>query len=394
MSQPVLGNLLVLQGGGPTPVVNVSLYAVIHEARRSGRFGRILGARNGVEGLCKDDLIELTDIPMEELGRLRVTPGASLGTSRYKASPSDLERITSLIKTRDINSILVIGGNGSLQAAAALDQTLRQSGDACVLGIPKTIDNDINGTDRCPGFGSAARYATQAVRDLGMDVRTLPQPVSIFETMGRGAGWLAGATLLAKIDEQHAPHLIYLPEKPFNTDRFLADVDRTVQRLGWCVAVVSEGIRNDRGQAIFEVADNSQRDAMNRALPGGVAAYLADVVTRNLKIRCRSEKPGLCGRSSALHLSKQDFRDAELVGRAGVNAIIERKTGQMVALRPLRDTTGDGTELVPLSQCTGERVVPSQWLTDDATAVNGAFLNYVSPLVGPLMEYAIPLKER
>jgi 6-phosphofructokinase len=388
-----LGNLVVLQGGGPTPVVNASLYGVLDEARRSGQFGRVFGARFGVEGLMKDDLVELTNVPQHEIDRLRMTPGTSLGSSRLRAGRDALELIVQNLRRREVTGILFIGGNGTLRGAAALDDAARAASvDLCVVGIPKTIDNDIPGTDRCPGYGSAARYAAQAVRDLGMDVRTLPQPVSIFETMGRSAGWLAAATVLAKIDDDHAPHLIYLPEKPFTTNRFLADVDRVVKKLGWCVAVVSEGIKNEHGRPVFEVAEHSQRDAMYRALPGGVAAHLADVVTQNLKIRCRSEKPGLCGRSSALHLSKQDFRDAETVGRAGVPAAIERRGGNMVSLRPLNETVA--TQLVPLSQCAGERVMPAQWLAESDAGVSEDFLNYVRPLVGDLIDYAVPLKDQ
>jgi 6-phosphofructokinase len=390
-----LGNLLVLQGGGPTPVLNASLYGVIDEARCAGPFGRVFGARFGIEGLLKDDLIELSNVPPQQIERLRVTPGASLGTTRSKASPEDIERIIALLRKREIRSLLLIGGNGSLRGAAAIDEAAqRVKADICVVGIPKTIDNDIAGTDRCPGFGSAARYVAQSVRDLGMDVRALPQPVSIFETMGRSVGWLAGASVLAKIDEQHAPHLVYLPEKPFNIDRFIGDIDRTVRRLGWAVAVVSEGIRNERAEPIFEVANTSQRDAMNRALPGGVAAYLSDVATEKLKIRCRSEKPGLFGRSSALHLSKQDFRDAENVGRAGVRAAIERRSGCMVSLRPLSESHESPTQLVPLAECADERLVPAHWLTNTDLAVSEDFINYVRPLVGELVDYAVPLKDR
>jgi 6-phosphofructokinase 1 len=388
-----LGNLLVLQGGGPTPVLNASLYGVIDEARSAGKFAGVFGARFGIEGLLRDDLLDLSNVAADEIARLRVTPGASLGTSRTKALPDDLERILASLRAREIRSVLLIGGNGSLRGAAALDEAARAAGaDLCVVGIPKTIDNDICHTDRCPGFGSAARYVAQAVRDLGMDVRTLPQPVSIFETMGRSAGWLAGASVLAKIDELHAPHLIYLPEKAFSIDRFVGDIDRVVRRLGWAVAVVSEGIKDERGKAVFETAQDSQRDAMNRALPGGVAAYLAGVVTEKLRIRCRSEKPGLCGRSSALHLSKQDFRDADAVGRAGVRAAIERRGGEMIALRPLNDPLA--TQLVPLSQCVGERTVPDHWLSADDEGVSPEFVNYVRPLVGDLVDYAVPLKDQ
>jgi ATP-dependent phosphofructokinase / diphosphate-dependent phosphofructokinase len=396
MSDAALGNLLVLQGGGPTPVLNTSLYGVIDEARRSGRFGRIFGARFGIEGLIGDDLIDLSSLPQQEMDRLRVTPGASLGTTRLRPGSAAIEEMLSVLRRREIHSVLLIGGNGSLRGAAAIHDAARAANaDICVVGIPKTIDNDIVGTDRCPGFGSAARYLAQAVRDLGMDVRSLPQPVSIYETMGRSVGWLAGASVLAKIDADHAPHLVYLPEKSFSVDRFLGDIDRTVRRLGWAIAVVAEGLKNERGEPVFELSQQSQRDAMNRALPGGVAAYLADVVTQKLDLRCRSEKPGLCGRCSALHLSTQDLADAELVGRAGVRAAIERRSGCMVSLKPLAEPRIAATELISLNDCGGERLVPAQWLRDDAESpVTPDFVNYVRPIVGDLVDYAVPLKDQ
>jgi 6-phosphofructokinase 1 len=270
--------------------------------------------------------------------------------------------------------------------------------ELCVVGIPKTIDNDIHGTDRCPGFGSAARYVAQSVRDLGMDVRALPQPVSIYETMGRGVGWLAGASVLAKIDESHAPHLVYLPERPFDVATFLGSIDRIIRLIGWAVAVVPEGLRTTDGRPVYETSQASQRDVLNRALPGGVGAYLAEVVTRELKIRCRSEKPGLCGRASILHASPQDLADAEAVGRAGVRAAIAGGHGQMVSLLPL---SGDGRsvvepliELVPLAKAAGgERAVPSEWIDDSDLAVTTEFVEYARQAMGELMDYPVPLKD-
>jgi 6-phosphofructokinase 1 len=386
------GNLLVIQGGGPTPVVNTTLFGVIDEAMP--RFDRLLGARFGVEGLIGGDLVDLSAVLRRELERLKDSPGASLGSTRHKASASDLERIVAALRDHDVRALVVIGGNGSLRGAEAIaDAVTRERYDCCVVGVPKTIDNDIPATDRCPGFASAARYAAQAVRDLGMDVRTLPQPVSLFETMGRSVGWLAGATALAKLDADHAPHLIYLPERAFDVARFLGDIDRVVRRHGWAVAVVTEGIRTVQGQLVYEDATASQRDALDRALPGGVASYLADIVTRELRIRCRWEKPGLCARASMLHVSEQDRRDAETVGRAGVRAAIERRHAHMVALRPLGDP--EATEIIPLARAAGGgRLVPAAWLDDSDTAVAQPFIDYVRPLIGPLVDYAVPLKDQ
>jgi 6-phosphofructokinase len=389
------GNLLVLQGGGPTPVVNTSLYGVLDEARTSGRFDQLLGARFGTQGLINDDLVDLTPLPQRDLDRLKFTPGASLGTTRHKPSDAELESVLAVLRRRDVRHLFLIGGNGSLRGAEVIDRAARHAGyDLRVIGVPKTVDNDIPTTDRCPGFGSAANYLAQSVRDLGTDVRALLQPVSIYETMGRSVGWLAAAAALAKDpdDDASAPHLIYLPERPFDTDRFLASVDRAVTRHGHCVAVVAEGLKRPDGRPVYETSDPSQADALGRALPGGVASHLADVVTQRLKIRCRSEKPGLCGRASIRHLSQQDSADAELVGRAAVRATLDGRSGEMVSLTPLTEP-GPGYVMIPLSAAAGERHIPPQWLADTDLAVNEAFLQYARGCAGKLLHYPKPLKD-
>ena len=385
-----LGNLLVLQGGGPTQVVNASLFAVIDEATRSDRFGRVLGARFGLEGLLTEQFIDLSAVDSREIERLRTTPGASLGSTRYKASDAELQQIGTIVGRQDIRSVLVIGGNGSLRGAAALAAICD---GVSVIGIPKTIDNDINGTDRCPGFASAAKYVAQSVRDLGMDVRTLPQPVSIFETMGRSVGWLAGAATLAKRDDSDAPHLLYLPEVAFDVDRFIGDLDRIVKKHGWAIAVVAEGLKDSQGRPVYETTEAAHRDALDRPPPGGVAAHLADVVARRLKIRCRWEKPGLIGRCSPHHVSPVDRADAELVGRQAVRAAIERRSGVMVSLAALSDDNVHGRcELVELSAAHGERCLPADWIVESENIpVAPAFVRYVRRIVGELVDYPLPL---
>jgi 6-phosphofructokinase 1 len=394
VSERSAGNLLVLQGGGPTQVLNASLFGVIDEARPSYR--RVLGARFGVEGLVKGDVVDLSAVPATEIARLKDAPGASLGSTRYKATAADLDRIIGVLRGHEVRSLIIIGGNGSLRGAEVIGDAVARDGYDCrVVGVPKTIDNDIPATDRCPGFGSAARYVAQAVRDLAMDVRGLPQPVSLYETMGRSVGWLAGASVLARQDENDAPHLVYLPERAFDVDRFLAEIDRAVAKHGWGVAVLCEGLNNPDGQPVYENRDATQTDALGRSLPGGVAAHLADVVTQRLKIRCRWEKPGLCGRASMLHVSEQDRRDAELVGRAAVRAALEGRHAHMISLRPLKVGEG-GYDVIPLAHAAGgERRVPAEWLGESASApVMPAFLDYVRPLAGKLIDYPRPLKDR
>ncbi len=261
-----------------------------------------------------------------------------------------------------------------------------------VLGIPKTVDNDIPSTDRCPGFGSTAQYVAQSVRDLGMDVRALPQPVSIFETMGRGVGWLAAASVLARLDDQSAPHLVYLPERAFDVQRFLAALDRVVGRLGYAVVVVSEGLQTADGKPVFEIGDLTQRNALNRALPGGVGSYLAE--RRN------------AGAADSMPLRKtralRPFVHAPRIGagpgrcrtgRAGRRARRRRRHRRARGfITRLDDSTPDaGYGFVPLSSASGEKKVPASWIADDGTGVSSDFIHYAAPIVGDLLPYACPL---
>ena len=382
-------NLLVVQGGGPTPVLNATLASSLDEAYRHAKIGRTFGAKSGVLGLVQGDVVDLSDLPQEELDRLRVSPGAALGSSRSKPSSADLNLIVQNLRRLSVRHVLLIGGNGTMRGAEVISQFCKDAAYGVqIIGIPKTVDNDIAVTDRCPGYASAARYVAQSTRDLGMDVYSLPQPVSIFETMGRSVGWLAAASMAAKLDEDDAPHLVYLPERPFYTEKFLAELDRVVTKLGWAVVVVSEGLRNETGNLIYETEDPSQVDALQRPLPGGVGQYLAGIVARRLKIRCRTEKPGLLGRSSMLHASSRDLEDAEIVGRGGVRALLAGHTDKMVSLRPLHDPGTTGYDLVPLSAVAGkDRPIPEMWLSETAMSVNEGFLQYVRPLIGDLMPY-------
>lgn len=257
-----------------------------------------------------------------------------------------------------------------------------------IIGIPKTIDNDINGTDRCPGYASAARYVAQSTRDLGMDLRSLPQPVSILETMGRNVGWLAAASVAGKRSEENAPHLVYVPEIPFEMERFLSDLERVLGRQDWAIVVVAEGIRDKAGRPIYEAAEASQADALSRPLMTGVARVLAETAARELKVRCRDERPGLVGRASMLHVSTQDLRDAELVGRAAFRAVWANHDAEMLALTPLDREEGSGFEMVPFGSVIGpERGIPAEWLCDGDIPLDDKFKKYVGPLIGDLLEY-------
>jgi 6-phosphofructokinase len=387
-------NLMIVQGGGPTAVFNISLAAIIEEAQLSSAVARIYGARGGTLGVIRDDLADLTDLSPGELAQLRRTPGAALRSSRHKPAEAELERLIETLQSRNIGYLVFLGGNGTMRGAHLIGEACRARGldDIRIVGVPKTIDNDIAETDRCPGFGSAARYCAIAARELGADLRSLPQPITILETMGRNAGWLAAASILGRGPDEPAPQIICLPELSFDEDVFVDELDRLVRSQGWAVAVVAEGLRNPDGSMVWENRTPSQADPLGRPMPGGVGQYLSDRVSSRLKLRCRSERPGLLGRASVALASEQDCADAELVGRVGVRAVLEGSTDVMVALDPIRPGQASGHRLVAFTQVAGnERCFPRHWLTSGPLPLAPDFLDYVTPLVGPLEEHLVRL---
>lgn len=389
-------NLLVVQGGGPTQVLNATLSAIIREAQSEVRFSGIWGARRGMQGLALGEVTDLSGMSAADLHLLSRTPGSALGSSRFRPEPEDLERVVHNLKQFGITDLLFIGGNGTQRGAEVVSRYCRESGfEIRVIGVPKTVDNDLAGTDRCPGYGSAALYAAQAARDLGNDLRGLPQPISILETMGRSVGWLAAASAAGKRDEQDAPHLVYVPEKAFEMDRFLGDLDEIVTRLGWAVVVVAEGIQDKDGRLVFQTMEPAQADPLQRPLTGGVAQFLAEEVARNLTKRCRSEKPGLLGRASPMHLAPRDLLDADAAGRYAVRSLLAGESDKMVSLLPLRDAMGASEcSLVAIHEVAGvERPIPAAWIRDAAIPVTDEFFDYVNPLIGELAPCYGPLSE-
>jgi 6-phosphofructokinase len=388
-------NLLVVQGGGPTQVLNATLAAIVEQTRAQGEFARVYGARKGIHGLLQDGVADLGQLSAADLALLRVSPGAALGSSRARPSGDDLAGLVDYLQRNHVHDLLFLGGNGTMRGAERVSRFCTERNFSVrVLGVPKTVDNDIAMTDRCPGYASAARYIAQSTRDLGTDVRSLPQPVSILETMGRSVGWLAAAAAAGKLDEHDAPHLVYLPERAFAMDAFLADLDRLVTAQGWAIVVVAEGIRDAQGRYVYQVEDPTQSDPLKRPITGGVAQFVAEAVARNLKIRCRSEKPGLLGRASALHASEQDRKDADLVGRAAVRGLLAGETEKMVSLLPLHAQSETGYEFVPLDKVAeAERPIPREWIGDGPIPVKDGFFEYLRPLMGELVPYCTALHQ-
>jgi len=338
----------IAHGGGPTAVLNASLAGVVEEGHR--HFRHLWAACGGLPGLLNAQVIDLLAIPRSRIGRLADQPGSMIGSFRGAITDDDIAHIIETFRRDGFRHFFYTGGNGSMGTALKIARAAAAAGCALTtIGIPKTVDNDICETDHCPGFGSAARFVATAVREIGLDQRALPTPVSIIEVMGRNAGWLAAAAILARQHRHDAPHLISVPEHPFKVGEFLEAVDRALGKMGWFVGVVAEGLRDPAGRMV-SAAHGSNIDAKGRPLMGGVAAELAALVSAKLRVRARSEKPGILGRSLRLCRSSVDAREAYETGRFAVQSAVSGASEQMVALKRRQGRKYHvGLELVPLS---------------------------------------------
>jgi ATP-dependent phosphofructokinase / diphosphate-dependent phosphofructokinase len=382
---------VVLHSGGPTPVINASLLGVVEEARRHAGITALYGARHGIGGVMREDFADLFSIDEKMLDAISRAPSSALGTSRDEVREEDLERIFTVIAKRAVRYLLYTGGNGSMGAACSVEHYAKDRGyQLRVVGIPKTIDNDLTGTDHTPGYATAARFFACAARDIGADNRSLPGQVEFVEVLGRNAGWLVAATALARHDPDDAPHLIYFPEARLPLEQLLDDVDRVYGRLGRCVAAVCEGQLDENGQPFG--AD--VRSGSGGTLAMNVAHRLAILVMEKLKLRARSEKPGLLARSGsaypcAAYPCELDWNEARRCGQAAVRAAIEGASGVMVGLaREAGAAYAVRTTLVPLEEAAHQKLYPPEWRNAAGNDVQPAFIDYAAPLVGAIPGYA------
>ena len=381
------GNLLLVHGGAPTAVMNASVYGVLQAA--AGRVDNVLGANGGTGGLLNEKFIDLNGLGAEEKERLLITPGTVIGTSRTPLLEADYQRMAQIAVKHDIRYILFNGGNGTMDACGRMQAVCAAHGIR-VVGIPKTIDNDIAVTDHAPGFGSAARYLAATVSEICQDVHALPIHVCVVEAMGRNAGWLAAASALAA-DVGFGPDLIYLPERAFDEDRFLTDVKAIYDRQGCAVVVASEGLHYADGTPIVPPIFQVGRAVYY----GDVSAHLANLVIKRLGIKARSEKPGICGRASYAHQSPLDRDEAVACGRRAAELALNGKSGVMVTLQ-----RGVGAYQTQLGEAAisdvmlVERKVPDAWITPDGTGVTEDFKDWCRPLIGGELPQFLQLKER
>lgn len=387
MAEELSGNVLVGQSGGPTAVINASLAGVVAEALNHSCIEEIYGCLNGVLGILQEDLIDLAAESQQTIRGLRFTPGAALGTCRYKLKKQqDFERVLEVFKAHNIRYFFYAGGNDSQDTADKISKLAQQQGyELRVIGIPKTIDNDLVVTDHCPGYGSVIKFICTTVRELACDNEAMGQGdlVSILEVMGRNAGWIAaGAALAKRRDHPHdPPHLIYLPEVAFSAEKFVADVQRVLKREKYCLIVVGEGLVDADGNY---VAAAEATDAFGHAQLGGAGDYLRSLVEQNLPgVKARVAKLGISQRAAAHAGSKTDSDEAFLAGQAAVRAAISGETDKMITL-----VRGDGdhysceTGLAPLSDiANGVKKLPREWINEDGVSMNFQFMRYAQPLI-------------
>ncbi len=383
--------LVVGQAGGPTPVINSSLVGIVREAQAAG-FTRILGLRYGINGLLREDFIDLTALDTATLDRLAHTPSSALGACRHRLTALEVQQCLETLVRYDVHTFIYIGGNDSADTSHRLALAAAEAGDPVrVLAVPKTMDNDLPSTDHCPGYGSVARYVAVSTLETTLDTRAMPEtyPVKVVELMGRYAGWIVAAAALARSVDPSTPHLIYVPERPFIVDTFLADVETCMARDGHAIIVVSENIRDAEGdrpggnQALFV-------DSFGHAYYPGPAETLCRLIGERLDIRARFDKPGTLQRMSGSLTSDVDRAEAAQVGRAAVIAALDGVTDCMICF----DRPADGpyrVEIVPrplAGIANTERRLPDEFISPEGNNITDAFIEYALPLIGgPLPQY-------
>lgn len=393
-------NLIVGQSGGPTAVINSSLYGVIKEGLQSSeKIEHVYGMINGIEGFLKDRYMDMrTDVSDETLSALRTTPGAYLGSCRYKL-PEDLNdpvypKLFEKFEALNIGYFFYIGGNDSMDTVSKLSRyAASHDSDIRIMGIPKTIDNDLVLTDHTPGFGSAAKYVATSVCEIGIDASVYEaKSVTIVEIMGRHAGWLTAASVLARKFENDNPILIYLPEVPFIQDAFLKQLEKAFKTRNNLVVCVSEGINDGKGTFICEYASEVGTDSFGHKMLTGCGKYLENLIKERLGVKVRSVELNVNQRCSTFAQSLTDAKEASKAGSFGVQAALEGETGKMISF--IRDNSVSydiSCGLVDVNEvCNKEKTVPLSWITNDGSDIAQEFIDYALPLIQG--NPAIPMK--
>lgn len=385
-------NAIVGQSGGPTAVINASLYGVVYEAlNREDQIGTIYGMINGIEGFLSGNIMNMESLDHSgDLELIKTTPGSYLGSCRYKL-PEDLnDDVYPLLFEKfaeyNIGYFFYIGGNDSMDTVSKLSRYAEKcNSDVRFIGLPKTIDNDLVLTDHTPGFGSAAKYVASTVREIGIDASVYDnkKSVTIVEIMGRHAGWLTAASVLARKFEGDNPILIYLPEAAFSTEKFIEDVKAALEQKSNLVVCVSEGINDGNGTFICELASSVGVDTFGHKMLTGSGKYLENLVKEKLGVKVRSIELNVNQRCSSAMISAADQKEAIASGAFGVKSALEGVTGKMIAFHRT-DSADYQINYVPEDVnliCNQEKTVPLNWITDNGSNIGQQFIDYALPLI-------------
>ena len=387
MSQ-LKGACIIGQSGGPTSVINASAYGVIRTALDNPNITAVYGAAHGIKGVLNDRLYDMSQEDAHELELLLNTPSSELGSCRYKIADPDVDdtdykRILEIFKKYDVRYFFYNGGNDSMDTCSKVSRFMAKSGYECrVMGVPKTIDNDLFGTDHCPGFASAAKYIATSCAEVYKDARVYDTGmVTIIEIMDRHAGWLTAAAALAGV-VGCAPDLIYVPEVDFDMDKFLADVTSIYEKNGNCIVAVSEGIHYADGSFVSE-AKTSATDGFGHAQLGGLAAMLANIVKERTGAKVRGIELSLLQRCGAHLASQTDIQESFLAGKTAVEAAVAGETDKMVGFECSRENGYEcKTKLFNLSEVANfEKKVPLEWINEAGNGINQGFIDYALPLI-------------
>ena len=389
MNEKLIGSCIFGQSGGPTAVINASAYGVIRAALDAEEITKVYGAAHGIRGVLDDKLYVMDEEDPAELKLLLNTPSSELGSCRYKIADPDVDdtdykRILEIFKKYNVRYFFYNGGNDSMDTCNKISRYMESVGYECrVMGVPKTIDNDLFGTDHCPGFASAAKYIATSCMEISKDSRVYDNGmITIVEIMGRHAGWLTASAALATAFGA-GPDLIYLPERVFDMDKFFADVERIYAETGKVLVAVSEGIHYADGSFVSE-AETSATDGFGHAQLGGLAALLADKVKARTGAKVRGIELSLLQRCGAHLASATDINEAFLAGKTAVENAVNGVTGKMVAFKRVY-VDGKYTcemELLPLSSVANyEKKVPQEWINEEGNGLNSQLIDYVLPLI-------------
>lgn len=388
------GSVLIGQSGGPTSVINSSLAGVVEEALKDPNMEKVYGMRFGIDGFMNEEMILFDELQTEIIEGLRKTPGSALGSSRYKLKNEDLPKVKNVLEKYNIRYFFLIGGNDTMDTIHRVEKYCKENGyDLRGIGIPKTVDNDLFGTDHTPGFASAARYIALSVKQAGRLAEDMQRvdKYTVFQTVGREAGWLAGASALARSKKGDAPHLIYIPERKVNREKLIRDVKNTIDQYGWCSIVVGEGALWEDGTPISasKTKDNFSNVEFGAMGGSSAALNLHGIIHAETGYRGEfqiTESLPMCAIDRA---SQKDLDEAYACGKYGVKLAQKNISGVMVSMKR-KEGVSYGIEYtsVPLEEVAIKaKPMPKEYIHPEGNDVTESYLEYLRPMVGDLPDF-------